>query len=86
MVVYNADSIVEDLVTILHEMAHASTMERGHSEDWQATFSAAIKEVTGIPVPAWADNYLVLDRAGATAIGSWWESSGNAFAWNLLNR
>lgn len=86
MIVYNAGSIVEDLATVLHEMAHASAMEQGHTEAWQATFAAAIKEVTGIPIPAYADSNLLLDRAGAAAIGSWWASSGNAFVWSLLCR
>ena len=71
---------------LLHELAHAATIGDGHGEAWQSTYAAAIAEVTGIAVTPCADNYEIMNMACHDAMRAWWKSSGNAFAWSLLQK
>ncbi len=68
-----------ELDTLIHELAHAATIEEGHSHVWQATYSRAIVEVTKICIPLVADKYRTVGRAGRQAVKTWWNRSGNEF-------
>lgn len=70
-------ALASELDTILHEMAHAATIDEHHSAKWQAVYSRAVTEVTRIPIPVMANNYHILCQAGKQAVASWWRSSGN---------
>lgn len=41
VVIYKGDSFVDELGTVLHELAHAATIGSAHDERWQAVYSAA---------------------------------------------
>lgn len=84
LTLYRGDSITEDLSFLLHEMAHVVTIHDNHGSEWQSCFARAVTEVTRIPIPEAYDNFMLLDQAAQAAIGSWWQSSGNAFAYSLL--
>ncbi len=84
LVVYRGKTIAGELDTLIHELAHAATIGDGHGDLWQATYAAAVEEVTGIPIPGGAENYRRLCQAGKLAVASWWKTSGNEFAWRLL--
>ena len=86
VVVYRGDSFIDELCTLVHELAHAATIVHSHDETWQATFSAAVSEITGIAVTPVAYNYEVLNLAAKDALRSWWKSSGNEFAWRLARK
>lgn len=83
IVVYRGDSFVEELNTVLHELAHAATIGAAHDERWQEMFAAAVTEVTGIVVVPVAYNYRVLNGAAKDALTTWWRASGNAALWKL---
>ena len=81
--IYKGDSFIDELSTVLHELAHAATIGAHHDEPWQTTFAAAITEVTSIAVTPLAYNYEVLDAAAKDAMQTWWRTSGNAAIWRL---
>jgi hypothetical protein len=86
LVVYRGDSFAEELATVLHELAHAACIGGEHGEQWQATYAAAVTEVTGLPVVTCAEDYQVLCMSARDAVKAWWVSSGNDFAWRLVHR
>jgi len=87
IVIYRGSSFVQELATLLHELAHAATVGRTpHSDCWQETFSSAASEVTGIAVVPVVYNYRVLDRAVEDAIKHWWWMSGEADRWELARK
>lgn len=72
------------LVTILHELAHLSVLDRvGHGEAWRMCYADAVLEVTGIQIST-EGPIVVVDQNAQGAIRSWWRSSGNDFAARLL--
>lgn len=83
IVIYLGESFVDELGTLLHELAHAATIGANHDEHWQSTFAAAVSEVTGLSVTPVAYNYRVLNMAAKDALRTWWRTSGNATIWNL---
>lgn len=85
VVVYKGASFVDELGTLLHELAHAATIDQQHSPAWQATFAAAVTEVTGIAVTPSAYNYRVLNMAAKDAFRTWWHASGNDRLWRLAH-
>lgn len=85
LVIYRGPSFVDELATLLHELAHAATIGAAHDERWQQVYAAAVTEVTGIAVTPVAYNYRVLDRAGEDAMRLWWRTSGNDRLWRLAS-
>lgn len=85
VVIYRGDSFVDELSTILHELAHAACIGSGHDEKWQTTFASAVTEVTNISVVPMADSYRILNLAAKSAISTWWQLSGNAKLWSLAS-
>jgi hypothetical protein len=83
LVVYRGVSFVDELGTLLHELAHAATIAEDHNQVWQSTFAAAISEVTGLAVTPVAYNYRVLNMAAKDALRTWWKASGNETIWKL---
>jgi len=86
LVVYRGDSFVDELGTLVHELAHAATIGAAHDERWQDVFSGAVTEITGIAVVPAAYNYHVLNMAAKDALRLWWRVSGNAALWRLASR
>jgi hypothetical protein len=86
VVIYKGDSFVDELGTVLHELAHAATIGSSHDERWQTVYSAAVAEVTGIAVTPCAYNYEVLNAAAKDAVRTWWRTSGNAAIWRMAHR
>jgi hypothetical protein len=91
IVVTASVDIVDSLVTILHEFAHAAAPRRAdrpdenpHGLEWQRLYAAAVFEVTHYPIPDGVEDYKLMDRAANEAVGAWWKRSGHAFAWALL--
>jgi hypothetical protein len=83
VIVRVGSSLVDGLVTVLHELAHVAVPAQEHHGDrWQAAYAAAVEEVTGIPV-AYGGEKADLDYAAHLALRSWWRSSGNEFLWKL---
>lgn len=85
LVVYRGNAFVEELATLLHELAHAATIDARHSEVWQRVFSDAVSEVTGIAVTPVAYNFRVLNSAAKDAFATWWRTSGNDRLWRLAH-
>lgn len=83
VVVYQGDSFIDELGTLVHELAHAATIGSAHDERWQDVYTAAVTEITGIAVVPAAYNYEVLNRAAKDAMRTWWFTSGNHALWNL---
>jgi hypothetical protein len=83
IVVYRGNSFLDELGTLLHELAHAATIGAKHDERWQDTFAGAVTEVTGMHVVPAAYNYRVLNTAAKDALEAWWITSGNAKLWAL---
>lgn len=81
--IYRGDSFIEELGTLLHELAHAATIGDGHDETWQDTFASAVTEVTHITVVPAAYNYRILNAAAKDALKAWWHVSGEARIWKL---
>jgi hypothetical protein len=86
IVIYQGESFIDELGTLLHELAHAATIEHAHGERWQETFASAVTEVTSIVVGPVAYNYRVLNQAAKDALKSWWWHSGNADRWELAQQ
>lgn len=85
LVIYRGPSFVDELSTLVHELAHAATILEHHSEIWQEVYAAAVTEITGIEVVPVAHDYRVLDRAAEDALRSWWRTSGNDRLWRLAH-
>jgi hypothetical protein len=81
--IYVGRSFVDDLHTVLHELAHAAAMTPGHTETWQTISAAAVSEVTGLAVIPMAYNFRILDIATRDALTTWWRASGNERLWKL---
>lgn len=81
--IYKGESFVGELSTLVHELAHAATIEHSHGERWQVTYSAAVTEITGITVVPAAYSFEVLNMAAKDAMRTWWQASGNAAIWRL---
>jgi hypothetical protein len=86
IVIYQGESFIDELGTLLHELAHAATIDQRHGERWQETFAAAVTEVTSIVVGPLAYNYRVLNIAAKDALKAWWWHSGNADRWELAKQ
>jgi hypothetical protein len=84
IVIYRGDSFIDELSTVVHELAHAATIGASHDERWQDVYSAAVTEITGIAVIPAAYNYEVLNRCAKDVMRTWWQLSGNARLWKLL--
>lgn len=90
IVVTAGENMPDSLGTILHEYAHASRVRRvdrewtHHDDAWQAIYTAAVYEVTGIVVPPAFSDFRDLDKAARDAMASWWKNSGNEFAYKLV--
>jgi hypothetical protein len=83
LVIYRGESFVDELGTLVHELAHAAVIGAAHDERWQETFAAAVTEITGIGVVPLAYNYRVLNMAAKDAMRLWWRTSGNESIWRL---
>jgi hypothetical protein len=83
LVIYRGDSFIDELGTLVHELAHAATIGADHDEPWQTTYAAAVAEVTGIAVVPLAYNYEVLNMAAKDAMRTWWRTSGHEAIWKL---
>lgn len=83
LVVYKGETFVDELGTLLHELAHAAAIDAQHSERWQTIFAAAVSEVTGLAVIPASYNYRILNMAAKDALRTWWRTSGNEFIWRL---
>jgi hypothetical protein len=83
IVIYQGESFVDELGTLIHELAHAATIGADHDHRWQSTFAAAVSEVTGLVVIPVAYNYRVLNMAAKDALRTWWKASGNERLWKL---
>jgi hypothetical protein len=86
IVIYQGESFIDELGTLLHELAHAATIGAAHDERWQETFAAAVTEVTSIVVGPMAYNYRMLNEAAKDALKAWWRHSGNADRWELAKQ
>ena len=71
--IYQGASLVEELDTLLHELAHAATIGAHHDARWQEVYAAAVTEVTGIVVVPVAYDYHFVARAGEEALKAWWQ-------------
>jgi hypothetical protein len=83
IVIYRGESFIDELGTLVHELAHAATIGADHDARWQETFANAVTEITNIPVVPMAFNYRILNMAAKDAMRIWWKASGNATIWNL---
>jgi len=81
--IYRGASFVEELTTLVHELAHAATVGAHHDERWQRVYAAAVTEITGTVVTPAANNYRLLDDAAHRVMRQWWRTSGNQAIWNL---
>jgi hypothetical protein len=86
LVIYRGVSFVDELGTLIHELAHAATIEAAHDQRWQSTFAAAVTEVTGITVVPVAYNFRTLSMAAKDALRLWWRASGNETIWRLASK
>jgi hypothetical protein len=86
LVIYRGDNFIDELGTLVHELAHAATIGAGHDEQWQEIYATAVTEITGISVVPCADSYRVVNMAAHDAMEAWWVASGNDALWRMARR
>lgn len=76
--------IPDALDTVLHEYAHlAAPGGEHHGPRWRRIYSAAITEVTGIPLDAESWTYQDARSTGMHYVRAWWRQSGLEALWEV---